>query len=62
MKKLVVLGIFGCTLILSCAQKEEKREEFKEEHTVDEKRNDGVPVAAMSDSAQVKDSMSVETK
>ena len=62
MKKLVLMAIFGSLFIVSCAQKEEKREDFKEEHTVDEKRNTGVPEAAMSDSAQVKDSLEVETK
>ncbi len=62
MKKLVLMAILGSLFIVSCAQKEEKREDFKEEHTVDEKRNTGVPKAAMSDSAQVKDSLEVETK
>lgn len=62
MKKLFAIAILGTLCFVSCAQKEEKREEFKEDHTVTEKRNSGVPEAAMSDSAQVKDSMNVKTK
>ncbi len=62
MKKVLSIVFVGSLVLASCAQKEEKREEFKEDHTVTEKRNSGVPEAAMSDSAQVKDSMEVETK
>ena len=62
MKKVLAIAFVGSLILASCAQKEEKREEFKEEHNVGEKRNDGVPEAAMSDSAQVKDSMEVQTK
>ena len=62
MKKLFALAVLVTLCFASCAQKEEKREEFKEEHNVGEKRNDGVPEAAISDSAQVKDSMEAQTK
>ena len=62
MKKLFAIAILGTLCFVSCAQKEEKREEFKEEHNKDFKRNDGVPEAAIMDSAQVKDSMNVKTK
>ena len=62
MKKLFAIAFLGSLILASCAQKEEKREEFKEEHNVGEKRNDGVPEAAMSDSAQVKDSMERDKK
>lgn len=62
MKKYVLITILGSLFLAACAQKEEKREEFKEDHTVTEKRNDGVPEAAMSDSAQVKDSMEMDKK
>ena len=62
MKKLFAIAFVGSLILASCAQKEEKREEFKEEHNVGEKRNDGVPEAAMSDSAQVKDSMEMDKK
>lgn len=62
MKKLFAIAFLGSLILASCAQKEEKREEFKEEHNVGEKRNDGVPEAAMSDSAQVKDSMEMDKK
>jgi len=62
MKKVFAIAFVGSLILASCAQKEEKREEFKEEHNVGEKRNDGVPGAAMSDSAQVKDSMEMDKK
>lgn len=62
MRKYILVAILGSLFLASCAQKEEKREEFKEDHTVTEKRNDGVPVAAMSDSSQVKDSMEMDKK
>ena len=62
MKKLFAIAFLGSLILASCAQKEEKREEFKEEHNVGEKRNDGVPEAAMSDSAQVKDYMEMDKK
>jgi len=60
MKKVLAIVFLGTLFLTSCAQKEEKREEFKEEHNV-EKRNDGVPEAAMSDSADVEDSVEAET-
>lgn len=62
MKKYVVIAIIACLFVASCAQKEEKREEFKEKHDVSEKMNQGVPTAALSDSAQIKDSITVESK
>ena len=62
MKKVLAFAILGTLCFASCAQKEEKREDYKENHSVEEKRNAGVPEAAMSDSSQVKDSMNVETK
>ena len=62
MKKVFAIAFVGSLILASCAQKEEKREEFKEEHNVGEKRNDGVPEAAMNDSAQVKDSMEMDKK
>jgi len=62
MKKVFAIAFVGSLILASCAQKEEKREEFKEEHNVGEKRNDGVPEAAMSDSAQVKDSMEMDKR
>ena len=39
MKKLMAFAIFGTLLLASCAQKEEKREEFKDNHKVEKKRN-----------------------
>lgn len=60
MKKLVAIVLLGSLCSVSCAQKEEKREEFKENHSVSEKRNAGVDTAAFNDEAQVKDSLSVE--
>lgn len=60
MKKLVTIALLGSLCFASCAQKEEKREEFKDEHTVTEKRNAGVDSAAFNDEAQVKDSLSVK--
>ena len=62
MNKVFAIAFVGSLILASCAQKEEKREEFKEEHNVGEKRNDGVPEAAMSDSAQLKDSMEMDKK
>ncbi|WP_027377310.1 hypothetical protein [Kaistella palustris] len=62
MKKLMALAVFGTLCFAACAQKEEKREDYKQEHNVAEKRNAGVPEAAMSDSAEVKDSLQTETK
>ena len=62
MKIVFAIAFVGSLILASCAQKEEKREELKEEHNVGEKRNDGVPEAAMSDSAQVKDSMEMDKK
>ncbi len=56
MKKLIsVLIIAG--FMISCAQKEEKREEFKAEKNKDFKRNAGVDSAAFNDQGQVKDSL-----
>ena len=60
MKKLFALTVLGTLCFASCAQKEEKREEFKEEHSVIEKRNAGVDSAAFNDEGQMKDSLSVK--
>ena len=38
MKKLFALAVLGTLCFASCAQKEEKREEYKEEHSVNEMR------------------------
>lgn len=46
MKKLMAFAIFGTLLLASCAQKGGKREEFKDNHSVEEKRNAGVDSAA----------------
>lgn len=47
MKKLFGLALLGLLFLGSCAQKEEKRDEYKESHSVDEKRNAGVDSAAL---------------
>lgn len=60
MKKLSALAVLGTLCFASCAQKEEKREEYKDEHSVSEKRNAGVDSAAFNDEGQVKDSLSVQ--
>lgn len=60
MKNLIVLAVLGTLCFTSCAQKEEKREEYKEEHNVFEKRNAGVDSAAFNDEGQMKDSISVK--
>lgn len=60
MKKLFAIAVLGSLCFASCAQKEEKREEFKEEHSVEEKRNAGVDSAAFNDQDQVEDSLSVK--
>ena len=60
MKIVVAIAVLGTLCLASCAQKEEKREEYKEEHSVEEKRNAGVDSAAFNDEGQVKDSLSVK--
>ncbi|MEC5156409.1 hypothetical protein [Chryseobacterium sp. MP_3.2] len=60
MKKLFAIAILSAFFVASCAQEKEEREEFKEEHNV-EKRNAGVPEAAMSDSTDVEDAVEEET-
>ncbi len=60
MKKLLILTVFGSLFLGSCAQKEEKREEFKEEHSVEHKRNAGVDSAAFNDEGQLEDSLKVK--
>lgn len=60
MKKLFALAILGTLCFASCAQKEEKRDEFMEEHSVEQKRNAGVDSAAFNDESQVEDSLSVK--
>ena len=59
MKKLFAIAILSTFFVASCAQEKEEREDFKEEHNV-EKRNAGVPEAALSDSADVDDEAEVE--
>lgn len=53
MKKLFALVIFGSLFVTGCVQKEEKRDEFKENHSVDEKRNAGVDSAALEPSKPI---------
>lgn len=60
MKKLILFAVLGGLFFGSCAQKEEQREEYKEEHSVEEKRNAGVDSAAFNDKEQVQDSMEVK--
>lgn len=60
MKKLFAFAIFGTLCFISCAQKEEKRDEYKESHSVEEKRNAGVDSAALDNTSQKIDS--VKTK
>ncbi len=60
MKKLFALAVLGTLFFTACAQKEEKREEFKEENSVEHKRNAGVDSAAFNDEGQVKDSAAVD--
>lgn len=62
MKKLMAFAIFGTLLLSSCAQKEEKREDFKDNHSVEEKRNAGVDSAAFQNEAQKEDSLAVPSK
>lgn len=47
MKKLLLLAVLGGTFLTACVQKEEKREEFKETHSADERRNMSVDSAAL---------------
>lgn len=58
MKKLFAFAILGTLCFASCAQKEEKREEFREEHNKDYKRNAGVDSAAFDNQSQKQDSLS----
>ncbi len=61
MKKLFAVAFLGTLCFTSCAQKEEKREEFKEEHSVEQKRNAGVDSALFKDDDNlVNDSISVQ--
>ncbi|ACU07816.1 hypothetical protein FIC_01368 [Flavobacteriaceae bacterium 3519-10] len=53
MKLLFGLAILGAMFLTACVQKEEKRDEFKENHSVDEKRNAGVDSAALEPSQPV---------
>ncbi|MBU4539143.1 MAG: hypothetical protein L6264_04735 [Weeksellaceae bacterium] len=57
MKKLLAFAIFGTLCFASCAQKEEKRDQYKETHSVEEKRNAGVDSAAMDNISQKEDSL-----
>ncbi|QDP84070.1 hypothetical protein FNJ88_00320 [Chryseobacterium sp. SNU WT5] len=60
MKRLFAVVVLGTLCFTSCAQKEEKREEFKDEHSVEQKRNAGVDSAAFNDENQRQDSLSVK--
>lgn len=53
MKKLFAIAVLSTFAFSSCVQKEEKRDEFKETHSVDEKRNTGVDSAALEPSQPV---------
>lgn len=46
MKKLFALAVLGLVSLGSCAQKEEKREEVKQELSAEHMRNEGVDSAA----------------
>lgn len=56
----MAFAIFGSVFFASCAQEKEEREEFKEEHSVEHKRNAGVDSAAFNNDSQVEDSLSVQ--
>lgn len=58
MKKLTALAIVATLCFTGCAQKEEKREDFKETHNKDYKRNAGVDSAAFDNQSQRQDSVS----
>lgn len=60
MKKLVTIAILGTLCFAACAQKEEKREDYKDTHSVEHKRNAGVDSAAFQDEEQKTDSISVK--
>lgn len=60
MKKLFAIAILGTLSFASCAQKEEKRDEYKESHSVEEKRNAGVDSAAFDNESQKEDSLKVQ--
>ena len=57
MKTLFAAAILGILSFASCAQKEEKREDYKDAHTVEERRNAGVDSAAFENEAQKEDSL-----
>ena len=50
MKTLFAAAILGILSFASCAQKEEKREDYKDAHSVEERRNAGVDSAAFEKS------------
>lgn len=60
MKTLFAAAILGILSFASCAQKEEKREDYKDAHTVEERRNAGVDSAAFENEAQKEDSLKIE--
>lgn len=51
MKSLVIAVLFGGLFFCSCAQKKEEREEFKAEHSVEERRNDAADTTVTSSDA-----------
>ena len=60
MKILFAVAILGTLSFASCAQKEEKREDYKDAHSVEERRNAGVDSAAFENEAQKEDSLKAE--
>ena len=60
MKILFAVAILGTLSFASCAQKEEKREDYKKKKKMKEKRNAGVDYAAFENEAQKEDSLKAE--
>ena len=60
MKKLFAIAILWTLSFVNCAQKEEKRDEYKVSHSVEEKRNAGVDSAAFENESQQADSLKVK--
>lgn len=56
---LVLIVVFSA---MSCAQKKENREEFKDEHSVERKRVDGTAPAAASSEGVPVDSTKIQNK
>ena len=60
MKTLFTAAILAALSFASCAQKEEKREEYKDLHSLEERRNAGVDSVAFENEAQKEDSLKTE--